>query len=435
MATNTCTSCGCKKCGCSDNALITPAPCPTPAGCPDPIACSEYFDAECIVYSGLDIECNNEVVVETDTNLADALNNIITFFCEFITGPDLGSVVEVCDTNNYLDITSETDPLTGVTTYTICFDSTQLPVVALVSGTGIDVTSNVVGNITTYTVTNTDRGSLQNIFKNIAVAGQNTVIADSNNDTLTLAAGTGISITTIASSDTITITNTAPNVNQDLWKTINGDSGSTSANSPSDTLIIVGSKEISTSIIGDTVTINTWDYEIGQYVSTEGGVIFHRWLSTSPAGSPGNGTVQNYLVVDTSDLSTSAQWATLNVNISNVESTWDGLNNTTNLIAAGGAGGITAGTAAVLCNASTNNGKTDWYLPAIDELFKLYSNRWEVAQGLSAIGGTSLDKNAYWSSTEYDNQFSYYYAFGNGYSPIQTKVSAGTVRAVRRFFV
>ena len=152
MATNTCTSCGCKKCGCSDNALTTPPACPTPAGCPDPITCSEVFNAECIVYSGLDIECINQVVVATDTNLADALNDLISFFCEYITGPDLGSVVEVCNTNAYIDLTSETNPVTGVTTYTICFDPTQLPVVALASGTGINVTSNTVGNTTTYTV-------------------------------------------------------------------------------------------------------------------------------------------------------------------------------------------------------------------------------------------------------------------------------------------
>jgi hypothetical protein len=152
MATNTCTSCGCKKCGCSDNALTTPPACPTPAGCPTPLTCSEVFNAECVVYTGLDIECINEVVVATDTNLADALNDLITFFCEYITGPDLGSVVEVCNTNAYIDLTSETNPITGVTTYTICFDPTQLPVVAIASGTGINVTSNVVGNTTTYTV-------------------------------------------------------------------------------------------------------------------------------------------------------------------------------------------------------------------------------------------------------------------------------------------
>ena len=112
-------------------------------------------------------------------------------------------------------------------------------------------------------------------------------------------------------------------------------------------------------------------YEIGQYVAAQGGVIAHRWLSTSSLGSPTSGTIQNYLVVDTADLSASAQFATLNVDISNVESTWDGFTNTANLIAAGAGSGITAGTAAVLCNSSTNNGKSDWYLPAIDELSKI----------------------------------------------------------------
>ena len=210
MAHNTCTTCGCKKCGCSDNALTTPPACPTPAGCPTPLTCSEVFNAECVVYTGVDIECLDDVVVATDTNLADALEDIINFFCAYVAAASSGSVVEVCDTNDYLDVTSNTDPITGVVTYTLCFDPTNLPEVVLSGGTGINVTSNVVGNITTYTVLNTDLGSSQNIFKNIAVSGQNTVIADSNNDTLTLTAGSGISITTNDITDTITITNTSP---------------------------------------------------------------------------------------------------------------------------------------------------------------------------------------------------------------------------------
>ena len=60
----------------------------------------------------------------------------------------------------------------------------------------------------TATVTNTDLGSSQNIFKNIAVAGQSTVVADTNNDTLTLVAGSNIGITTNTASDTVTIANT-----------------------------------------------------------------------------------------------------------------------------------------------------------------------------------------------------------------------------------
>jgi hypothetical protein len=70
------------------------------------------------------------------------------------------------------------------------------------SGIGVAYSSG------TATVTNTDKGSDQNIFKNIAVAGQNTVVADSNNDTVTLVAGNEIAITTNASTDTITIAST-----------------------------------------------------------------------------------------------------------------------------------------------------------------------------------------------------------------------------------
>jgi hypothetical protein len=51
----------------------------------------------------------------------------------------------------------------------------------------------------------------QNAFSSVIVAGQTTVEADAKTDALTLAAGTGISIATNATTDTITITNTAPN--------------------------------------------------------------------------------------------------------------------------------------------------------------------------------------------------------------------------------
>jgi hypothetical protein len=60
----------------------------------------------------------------------------------------------------------------------------------------------------TATVTNTDKGSSQSIFKNIAVAGQSTVVAETNDDTLTLVAGNAIEITTNATTDTITIAST-----------------------------------------------------------------------------------------------------------------------------------------------------------------------------------------------------------------------------------
>ena len=42
---------------------------------------------------------------------------------------------------------------------------------------------------------------------------------------------------------------------QNLWATVNSDSGSTSADTPTDTLNVVGSGTVSTAIVGDTLTI------------------------------------------------------------------------------------------------------------------------------------------------------------------------------------
>ena len=68
------------------------------------------------------------------------------------------------------------------------------------SGTGTITSSG------TITLSNSDRGSAQNIFKNIAAAGQSNIVADNNNDTLTFKAGSNITIKTDASTDTIEIT-------------------------------------------------------------------------------------------------------------------------------------------------------------------------------------------------------------------------------------
>jgi hypothetical protein len=75
-------------------------------------------------------------------------------------------------------------------------------VTAFTSGTGLSTNTAATGSVS---VTNTDRGSSQNIFKNFAVAGQSTVVADSNNDTVTLVNGSNVTITTNAGTDAITI--------------------------------------------------------------------------------------------------------------------------------------------------------------------------------------------------------------------------------------
>tara|TARA_R110002050_G_scaffold109742_4_gene220978 strand:+ start:3245 stop:7165 length:3921 start_codon:yes stop_codon:yes gene_type:complete len=87
--------------------------------------------------------------------------------------------------------------------------------------TGVTAGSGLSGGGTsgTVTLTNSDKGSSQNIFKNIAVSGQSTVTADNNNDTLTLVASGGMTITTNASTDTITFN---PNDDNDNYYVTSG---------------------------------------------------------------------------------------------------------------------------------------------------------------------------------------------------------------------
>jgi hypothetical protein len=88
-------------------------------------------------------------------------------------------------------------------------------VYSITAGTGI----SIGGTSTDPIITNTDLGSSQAIFKNVAVPGQTTVVADSNNDTLTFEAGSNVTITTNASTDTVTIASTDTNTTYDLTNT------------------------------------------------------------------------------------------------------------------------------------------------------------------------------------------------------------------------
>jgi plastocyanin len=83
----------------------------------------------------------------------------------------------------------------------------------LVAGANITITTNASTDTITIAAS-TSGGSASDSFSTIAVAGQSNVVADSSTDTLTLVAGTGISITTNASTDSITITNSQLSFNQ-----------------------------------------------------------------------------------------------------------------------------------------------------------------------------------------------------------------------------
>ncbi|MFZ4400412.1 MAG: DUF1566 domain-containing protein [Bacteroidales bacterium] len=119
-------------------------------------------------------------------------------------------------------------------------------------------------------------------------------------------------------------------------------------------------------------------------------------------------------------------------------SDWDGQANTTAIVTQAGAGSTYA---AGLCDAYTNVNYgtgvySDWYLPTIDQLNKLYISKYEVNKALDSDGNaatTALAKNIYWSSSEYSNNNAWYFSFDDGGTYDNGKSILFLVRAVRAF--
>jgi|ETN02SMinimDraft_4_1059925.scaffolds.fasta_scaffold00839_2 hypothetical protein len=135
---------------------------------------------------------------------------------------------------------------------TITADSTA-DTLTVVAGTGVILTTDSATD--TLTVTNSAPNIVQDAFTSIVVSGQSNVVADSNADSVGFGAGTGIEITTNAGIDAVTWTNTAPNVDQNIWATITGDTGTTTANTTTDSISIAGGTGITTAVSGDVLTI------------------------------------------------------------------------------------------------------------------------------------------------------------------------------------
>lgn len=86
----------------------------------------------------------------------------------------------------------------------------------LIAGSNITLTTNATND--SVTIASSGSGSVSETFKTIAVSGQSDVVADSATDTLTLAAGSGMTITTDASTDTITFASSGVSSQSAVYK-------------------------------------------------------------------------------------------------------------------------------------------------------------------------------------------------------------------------
>jgi plastocyanin len=109
----------------------------------------------------------------------------------------------------------------------------------------------------TFTFITPAAGGLQNIFQTVD-GDSGTTTANSQTDTLTVAGGTNI--TTSVVGDTLTINYSGDalsgEANQNAFSNVQSDAGLAAADSKTDTLTIAGGTNITTSVSGDTVTIN-----------------------------------------------------------------------------------------------------------------------------------------------------------------------------------
>jgi hypothetical protein len=152
---------------------------------------------------------------------------------------------------------------------------------------------------------------------------------------------------------------------------------------------------------------DAFEHYIGELY--DGGMIYHLYK-----GSDG---LEHGLIVSLTE--GSAVWQTTPT-LTNANRSWDGAFNTS----------LMTGSPAATYIATLGGG---WYIPSIDEMEKLSSNRFEVNKALFEGGYLLIsDTNAYWSSTEINTNYASCFYFSTSGTP-WSKINPLTVRGVKSF--
>jgi hypothetical protein len=172
-------------------------------------------------------------------------------------------------------------------------------------------------------------------------------------------------------------------------------------------------------VFNATGTNNVVPYVVGQ--AALGGVIAY----ILQPGDPGyKDNLQQGYVAASSDQAASVWGGSGTSTGATAQAIGTGQANTTAILAATAERPIAASVAAAV----TDGGYTDWYLPSLEELRRLYANR-------ALIGGFNTSGVLYWSSSEQSSTTSFTVNFNSGVTFSRNKTESNQVRAIRSFSV
>lgn len=215
----------------------------------DEIGYNLYVDAQTIVSDGpfvIGTVASKKLIFSTDSTIRAEITTDGYFdlkSAKLKLNGDTGSANQVLKTDGYgnvswTDLPSQQQAFGNITVSgesTLQADQTG-DTLDLVAGSGISITTDADNDRITISASG---GGASNAFKTIA-AGGNNIVADSSTDTVTLVAGSNVTITSDSTTDTITIAaSTSGDLNQSAFSQIASTNQNTiQASAESDTLTV-----------------------------------------------------------------------------------------------------------------------------------------------------------------------------------------------------